>query len=503
MRDLSKSKLVALRQCRRRLWLEVHRPDLREDAPATKKSFQVGHTVGELAHSLFDPKNTAKLISIFEDGISNAFKKTKSALEDRKPIFEAGFRYRGAFAFVDVLLPVRRAGRKAWRLIEVKSTTEIKDYHRDDVAIQSYVTKGAGVDLESVSIAYINRDFSYSGDGIYSGLLIESDHTQQAERRRRDVIQWIREANEVLDQNNEPELATGHHCHVPFSCSFHGYCSSSEPRAKFPATVLPRVQTKALKALLEENPAIELSDIPNELLNAKQLRVKSHTLSGTPFFDLTAASLDLSVYPRPLYFMDFETVQFPIPIWKGTRPYQQVPFQFSVHKLTSRAFLHHTSFIDITGQDPSKRFAEALIRGCEESGTIFAYNAGFEKGRIRDLADRFPALKRSLYRIIDRTVDLLPFAERHYYHPMQDGSWSIKALLPAVAPDVSYTELDGVKDGGMAMEAYIEAIDPSTSDQRKSEIESQLLAYCKLDTFAMVRIWQKFTGSDVKLSAAG
>ncbi len=266
-------------------------------------------------------------------------------------------------------------------------------------------------------------------------------------------------------------------------------------QAEWPVTWLPRVQTKALKTLLESKTVTDLRDVPDELLNDRQRRVKKHTVSGTVFFDAQNAALGLAAHRLPAYFLDFETIHFAVPIWKGTRPYQHIPFQFSLHRLGRTGKLDHKSFLDLSGKDPSKAFAESLIAVCGERGPVFVYNAGFERARIKELADRYPRLKKQLLAINDRVVDLLRVAEEHYYHPSQQGSWSIKKVLPAVAPDLCYDDLDGVQDGGMAMDAFVEAISSSTTKSRKDEIHSQLLAYCCLDTYAMVRLWHFFSGN--------
>ena len=183
-----------------------------------------------------------------------------------------------------------------------------------------------------------------------------------------------------------------------------------------------------------------------------------------------------------------------MPIWKGTRPYQQIPFQFSLHVLDEQGALTQTHFLDLSGGDPSEPFAHALVAACRSHGPIFVYNAGFETARIRELASRFTHLSEALLAINERVVDLLPIAREHYYHPSQEGSWSIKKVLPAVVPELRYDELDGVQDGGMAMDAFLEAIHPETGKERKAVLEQQLLAYCCLDTYAMVRLWQVFSG---------
>lgn len=238
-----------------------------------------------------------------------------------------------------------------------------------------------------------------------------------------------------------------------------------------------------------------LHDVPDELLNARQRLVKTHTLENRTYFDAEGAAADLAAYRLPAYFLDFETIQFPVPIWAGTRPYQQIPFQFSLHVVTADGLLEHAEFLDISGGDPSSPFADELIRLCGKNDhPVFVYNATFERSRINELAKRFPEKASHLLAITERIVDLLPVAREHYYHPSQQGSWSIKAVLPAVVPELKYQDLEGVQDGGMAMEAFLEALHPHTSTDAKKRIRKQLLAYCQLDTYAMVRLWQVFSG---------
>ena len=289
-------------------------------------------------------------------------------------------------------------------------------------------------------------------------------------------------------------MGTGSQCSDPYECGFLGYCQGQEPQSEYPINWLPRIQTKALRAHINDDDVADMREVRDDLLNERQLRVKTHTLSGKAYFDEASAGEDLSSHKLPAYFVDFETIQFAVPIWKGTRPYQQIPFQFSLHRLGRAGKLENKSFLDLSGKDPSRAFAEALIAACGDRGPVFVYNAGFETARVRELGERFPRLKRSLLAINERVVDLLRIAEQRYYHPSQQGSWSIKKVLPAVAPDLSYSGLDGVQDGGMAMAAFLEAIAVGTAKSRKTQIEKQLLDYCGMDTYAMVRLWKFFSG---------
>lgn len=498
-RLLSKSKLVAFRQCPKRLWLEVHRPETAEESTNTQARYRVGHQVGDIARRHYDPKGKGVLLDAQVEGYEQVFGKTGTLLELNQPIFEAGFRTGEALAFADVMVPIRKGGNRAWKMVEVKSSTSVKDYHQDDVAIQLFIARESGASIAKAAVACIDSTWVYPGDGDYSGLLVETDVTSEALDRGGEVPRWISEAHAIVASEQEPTVRMGRHCRDPFECSFSHYCQGLAPVAQHPISLLPGALRKQLQVLVDGEGLHELSQAPDDLLSEKQLRVKQVTLSGKPFFDKGAAARVLQTHKLPAYFMDFETIQFAVPIWKGTRPYQQIPFQFSVHRLSRTGKLAHASFLDLSGKDPSKSFAQALLEACGTQGPIFTYNAGFELSRIRDLAARFPRLAKELNALAGRVVDLLPVARDHYYHPAQEGSWSIKAVLPALCPDLNYGQLEGVQDGGMAMEAFLEALAPETTSERTAEIERQLVAYCALDTLALVRLWSAFSGSTLAI----
>ncbi len=492
MRPLSKSKLMAYRQCPKRVWLEVHHSDLRVDTAASQKNFETGHQVGEIAQQLYDPAGLGTVIEPFAEGIDAALALTLTLLDTPQPIFEAGFAAEGAMAFADVMLPVN----ESWRMVEVKSSTSVKDTHREDVAVQAFVARAAGVPLTAIALAHIDNSWVYPGGGDYQGLLVENDLTEEAFARGAEVQRWIEAAQSVVAQVTAPAINIGPHCHDPYACGFYAHCQSQAPQADHPIAWLPKPLKKGLDTLIANTGITELRDVPDHLLNDKQQRIKNATLANEAYFDQAGAAQALAAHTLPAYFLDFETTNFAVPIWAGTRPYQQIPFQFSVHRLSDTGQLTEQSFIDLSGREPSETFAKALVAACHESIPIFVYNAGFEKTRISELANRFPELAQDLLALHSRVVDLLPIARAYYYHPSQKGSWSIKAVLPALCPDpnLHYDKLDGVQDGGMAMSAFVEAIAPQTTPARKAEIEQQLLDYCKLDTYAMVRLWSAFTG---------
>lgn len=500
MRNLSKSKLIAYRQCERRLWLEVHRPELREDSEGAEARMEAGNELGALARSIYDPDGKGVLLDPQKEGFGAALKRSKELLDASVPIFEAGFAAGGGLALADVMLPTRRNGQQYWRMVEVKSSTSVKDYHREDAAIQAYIAREAGVALEAIAVAHIDSDWVYPGERSYQGLLVEEDLTEEAGAKAGEVKGWIAEAQEIVAKNAEPEIATGPHCKDPFECGFHAHCRAGEPQAQYPIEWLPRLQKKSVQDFIETKAIKDIRDVPDEYLTDIQRRVKEQTIAGKPYFDRASAAAELSPHKLPAHFLDFETVQFTIPIWKGTRAYQQIPFQFSLHRLSRSGALEHRQFLELSGEDPSEPFAEALIRECRGTGPIFVYNAGFESSRIKELAERFRRLAPELEAITDRIVDLLPIARRHYYHPDQHGSWSIKSVLPVIAPDLRYDALEGVNNGALASAAYLEAIKPGTTPERREEVRRQLTDYCHLDTYALVRLWQSFSGrGDLRL----
>ncbi len=494
MRTLSKSKIIAFCQCPKRLWLEVHRPDLREDSPAAQAGFQMGYQVGEVARRIYDPAGQGAVIDIKTEGFSNALKRSRQLLEaGKQAIFEAGFSHERTRVFADIMLPVSKRGRPAWKMIEVKSSTKLKNYHRDDVAVQAFIARKMGVDLAGVAVAVIDTDWTYPGGSDYKGLLIENDLTDETLERTKEVGDWIRDAHKVAGQKREPDVETGDHCFQPFECGFCNYCNRNKIPAEYPLAWLPRLMPKQKRRLAELG-FEDLRDVPENLLSDTQNRVRRHTLENSTSFDQKAARKALRGLGSPAYFLDFETIAPAVPVWPGTRPYQKIPFQFSLHRIGRDGVTTHEEFLDLSGNDPSEAFVQAVIRACGRSGPVFVYNAGFENSVLNDLAERFPESAKPLQTIVNRVFDLLPVAQECFYHPSQCGSWSIKSVLPAAVPELSYENLEGVKDGGMAMEAYAEAIRPETTPERREELRRQLLAYCKMDTWAMVCLCESLLG---------
>lgn len=406
MRILSKSKLLAFRQCSKRLWLEVRHPEFIEYSTSTTSNFNRGYQVGDIAQKLYDPVGDGHILNPQEIGFENAIKLSRELLQGRNPIFEAGFQAHGAVAFADVMLPSSPRGDD-WRMVEVKSSTSVKDYHRDDAAVQAFIACSAEINLVSISLAYVNSRWVYPGENDYNGILVEEDLSQQAFSRRDEVRSWIRDAQNVLERESAPDVQTGRHCSKPYDCGFLKHCRSAEPQAEKPINWLPGRLSSNLIKHIQLDGLTEITDVPDDMLNDKQRRVKAATISGKAFFDLGGSSKALEPYPLPAYFLDFETIQFAVPIWSGTRPYQQIPFQFSIHKLYPSGRSTQHAFLDISGRDPRREFSEGLLDSCEKSGAIFVYNAAFEKTRIKELAEQYPDLSPDLLALNKRVVDLL------------------------------------------------------------------------------------------------
>lgn len=490
---LSKSKLIAWRQCPKRLWLEVHKPQLRQDSAGVTASFDAGNEIGEVAREIYDPHGAGTTLDPSQLGIPELLSRTLSLVPGRRPIFEAGFRTPGpkaALSLADVLLP---EGHDHWHMVEVKSSTAVKAYHVEDAAIQFYIASQAGLRVARASVAHVDSRWVYPGGEDRRGLLKEVDVSERVQALQPQVPGWIASAHQVVEAPAEPESKMGAHCGDPFDCGFRGYCEQQEVAregpVQFPVQWLPDIRGKALKNHIADNQVRSMADLPDGLLNERQRRVKHHTLQGAVYFDREGAERALAAHPLPALFLDFETIAFAVPRWPGTRPYQQITFQYSLHRLTAEAELTHTGFLDLAGTDPSQSLARSLVAECSGDGPVFAYNAGFEGARIREMAERFPELAKALLQIRDRLLDLLPITREHYYDPAQQGSWSIKKVLPSISPDLRYDALEEVQDGGGAQQAYLEAIAPGTSTARRQQLHRQLWRYCELDTIAMVRLW--------------
>jgi len=473
---LSKSKFIAGLQCPKRLWLQIHKPDLVEDDYGESLPILNGNEVGEMARQLFP----GTLVE-YDHGMSAALKETDRLIADPsvQVIHEATFCHDGLLVRVDLL---ERAVDGGWIMTEVKGATSVKPYYIPDAAVQSWVLQGCGLQLNAIRLMHVNNQFVYQGDGNYNGLLAAEDVSKQVNALIKSIPKKKSTFVAMLN-GNEPAIEMGGQCSDPYACEFCPYCSPDDP-PEYPVAILPNLREPEKSEFISKYE--DVRDIPEEeLSNPNHLRVWRASRSGKEEVDIAEAAI-LKDLPWPRYYLDFETIGLAVPRWKGVRPYVQVPFQWSCHIHYEDGRMEHAKFLDVSGNDPRKACAEGLVKHIGDTGVLIAYNAGFEKRVIRELAEMYPDLSESLLKMNERFVDLLPITRAAYYHPSQMGSWSIKAVLPALVPELSYADLDGVQHGGDAQLAWMLAAKADPDERKK--IADQLLGYCKLDTLAMVRI---------------
>jgi hypothetical protein len=486
MVGLSKSRIAAFEQCPRRLWLQVHRRELADWGEGTEALFAIGNEVGEVACALHP--NGVMIES--EPDLAAALETTARLIaEDHPgPLFEATFMHRGVLVRVDVMERLPDGG---WHVAEVKSSTAPKDYHVGDLATQVWVLQGCSIDVRSAAIRHVDNRFVLQVPGELDGLLHDADMLGKLGGIIAGRDEVVRSAQAVL-AGEEPQTAPGDHCSSPHDCEFAAHCRRGEPGPpKWPVTVLPRGAGAAWQARGYD----DLLDVPADRLSGVNAIVHAATVSGTPYHDRGGAAAEMMQWGWPRAWLDFETIAFAVPRWVGTRPYQQIPFQFSLHLEQKDGAMTHSEFLSTDGTDPRRACAEALVEQIPAEAAIIAYHAPFERGVLRYLAGCFPDLSDELQDMAQRCADLLPVTRRHWYHRDQRGSWSIKKVLPTMA-DLNYASLE-VKDGGDAQGAYLEAIDPATDPDRRLLLREALLAYCERDTWAMVLIARSLAGEAI------
>jgi Domain of unknown function(DUF2779) len=486
---LSKSKLISAWQCMKKLHLEMHHPELGETSQTTESLFAVGNQVGAIAQQIYANQDSVEIE--YRGDLSFAIRETAELIANGAdfPIFEATFQHDGVLVRVDVLL----ADGDGWHVIEVKATTSVKEHHKIDCAIQYWVMRNAGLNIKSISLGHIDNQFVYQGDGDYAGLIVAEDITEEVMALEPSVPTLVAEAR-VAASGNTPRVAVGAHCSKPYDCQFYSHCWPVG--AEYPVMGLGGGKAK-LAAWVEAGKR-DIRDVEIESISSEdQRRIHRVTSAGVAEV-LPGAREEIAALAYPRYYLDFETIGPAVPIWKGTRPYRAVPIQWSCHiddgpTANSRESVRHEEFLDLSGAPPMRPLAERLVECLGDSGPVLMYTS-YEKTVINGLVDMLPDLAEPLGRIIDRLVDLHPIVKNNYYHPRMLGSWSIKAVTPAVVPQMDYANLEGIKEGMAASEGYLEAIDPATSEERKAELAEQLLRYCKFDTEAMVEIVRCFAG---------
>jgi len=478
MPPLTKSLFMSGQQCAKRLWYEVHQP--LEGRPAVSMQLINGREFDRIAQSA----KSGTVISR-DGGLAGAVEATQRAFAagNVEVLYQAAFRAGEWAAITDVL---RRNG-KGYDLIENKVSTKVKEEHLPDAAFQAVVLERAGITLKRTHIGHVNNGFRLRGAGQYDGLVAEEDVTKEVRKLKAAIPKLAEESLAVMARPSAPEVAMGEHCDSPYPCPFMERCSASLPAGpEFPISILPR-GGKAVASLLADG-IHDLKAVPADRLKSENhLRVHAATLSGKPFFD-ARATRKLRALKPPYAYLDFETLPLAVPRVIGTGPYEQCPFQWSLHIEEADGSVRHVEHLSADMPGGLEELAGALIAALPSRGPLFVYNATLERGSLNLLARLFPALKPSIARAVRRIVDLLPVTRTAYYHPLMRGSWSIKDVIPTIDPALAYDGLTEVKDGGSAQAAYLELLERETSSTRRAELEARLKAYCGRDTYALVAL---------------
>lgn len=488
---LSKSSIAAFEQCPRRLWLQVHSPqvaDIGQDS--ARQRLAAGNEIGAVARTLITDGELIEAVPNMQAALDRTAELIAAA--DR-PIFEATLEHGGVLVRIDILIPVKVGEEQAWYLAEVKSSTTCKAYHVADLATQLWVAESCGLKIANASVRHLNSNFVLKCAGEYANLFSDAEIYDDAAAIASERHKVVESARQTLSRQ-KPHCSTGPHCSSPFACEFVNHCKETEPEPpEWPIAELPNSGNK-LAAAWAECEIYDLRDLPDEApLNALHERIRQAVKSGQAFVDSTAFAQSMAQWAYPRTWLDFETIAFAVPRWVGTKPWEAIPFQFSAHVEQAGGSIDHVEALDLSGNDPREMMADALSKLPAE-GAVIAWNKGYEAMVLRALAKAVPQHKGALLSLAERLVDPMPLAKAHYYHPDQRGSFSIKYVLPTIAPELDYQTLE-VADGMMAQAAYFEAIEPDCTTKRRAEIDKALRQYCGQDTWAMVVICDRLSGA--------
>jgi len=477
---VSKSKFLWGSQCRKLLWVAYNdRNRIPEPDAATQAIFDQGHEVGALAKSLYPGG-----IEVSADGtdFERVLQKSLEAAKARKPLFEAAFTYNGGFARVDILNPV---GKSEWDIIEVKSSTEVKDVNLIDLAFQAFIYNGAGLRIRRCCLMHVNRDYVRRGPVDPKKFFKLVDVTRDVSGLTREIEPQLEDMFSTIRRKQEPDIKIGPHCSDPYPCPLQDQCWAFLP----PDSVFNLYYGGKKCWRLLQDGVVNLKDIPDRVdLTDRQAIQRKVALTGQPHIDRKALASFLKRLKYPVGYLDFETFSTAIPLFDGLKPYQQVPFQFSLHRQPAPgAKPEHHAFLADGHTDPRPEFLNRL-RGCiGDKGSVVVYNAKFEKGVLDGLAGAFPEHTGWIDGVKARIIDLLePFQAFDYYHREQHGSASIKSVLPVLTGH-SYADL-AIQEGGQASREYLRVHFKDVPEAERRKLREQLERYCGQDTEGMVWI---------------
>ena len=473
---LSKSNYLEGINCKKSLWFSKFNQELRKNNEQKQYRFEIGNKVGSLAREYFgrgfQPKS-----KYYE--IEMAFKETFDYINNGGKLIYEGMGFnkdKKVFALADILIKQNNE----WELIEVKSSTSIKDYHVDDLSFQYYVFKSLGLNITKLSVLHLNKNYS-KGDKIeISKLFFKSDITDEVLKNGNLISLHIRELIEILSLKKEPKIEVGSHCK---DCQYREHCWRDYPKYN----IYNIFNGKKAEEIQKKNNSVDIKKLsPREYPKGNKLIDINAFLSGNIFIDKKEIKKFINTLVYPYNFLDFETFGPAIPILKNSKPYENLPFQFSLHiQENENDAIKHFEYINKKIKDFRLEFAEKLLKNIKSTGSVIVYNQSFEKNVISSLAKLFPEIKNDLLNINNRMVDLLkPFRSRNLYSPEQNGSASIKNVLP-VFTNKTYENLD-IKDGMEVSINYEIFFNNELTSKEKDIFFQDALKYCKLDTYAMI-----------------
>ena len=479
---LSKSLFIRGLQCHKSLYLQKYHPELKDEVSEQQEvSFEIGRDVGTVAQKLF-PNGVE--ISYDNVSLKDQLSWTKKEIEDgTRIIYEAAFSFDNIFVKVDIL----RENQGVWEIYEVKNSTSVKDVHYDDIALQYHVLKGAGISVSKTFLVHLNNQYIRNGEIEVGELFTIEDLTADVMARQDLVMDEITKMREILN-GEMPDIDIGGHCSDPYECDFGGYCWQHIPQN----SIFDLRGSGPDKFQLYRQGIIRLEDVSKDILSPSQRIQVEGALDKKNVTDKTAIREFLDTLWYPLCFLDFETTfMVPIPLFDGSRPYQKIPFQYSLHCMEKEgAALSHFEYLAQARLDPRREFLENLLEQIPENACVLVYNKTFESGILNELAQLFSDYEGKIERVVNNIRDLMvPFRNKDVYRWEMAGSYSLKYVLPALVPGLTYKDME-ISDGGMAANGWVrlwEIKDPAEIDR----IHNALLEYCKLDTFAMVEILEK------------
>jgi len=482
---LSKSSFIRGIQCEKHLYLyKYHYDEMDELSEMQKAIFRRGTMVGKVAQNLFPGGKDLSTES--HDDYEKALLETKQEIERKtKILYEAAFQFDDVLSVADILVN-KKSGISVY---EVKSSTSIADVYLLDAALQYWVINNSGYKIKDFSIVYINNQYLRKGELDLKQLFVVESVLDEIIPLQKFVRENVKRLKNVLNKKEMPEIDIGEHCYNPYVCGFYNYC-----RKHIPENSVFELSGVHLSKKFEmyRNGIISLDEIPDDFQLPKNAKLQLDIFrKGYDFIDVECIKSFLHDIKYPLYYMDFETFQPAIPMFENSRPYMQIPFQYSLHyKKSKNSALKHFEFLAEAKGDPRIPFIENLLRDTSEPGNILVYNKTFEITRLREIAESFPKYKKQIQKLIDRIIDLIiPFQKKFYYTNEMKGSYSIKYVLPALVPELNYNNLP-INEGGLASLTF-ESLYEETDENLVDEKRKQLLEYCKLDTFAMVKILEK------------